>query len=269
MHPTDGDLVEVEPGAVMGGRRVQVYTAIGRLEGVCPHCRAELPAWPTRSGPCADCGAEILVRSRPLDRERVLVTEAEAEALEMQWELHRERGGGSPLRPLLNEEELEAERVQLCVRFGREPSQFDVASSLISHRAFEHMRRMELASYRDFGLARAALLDQQGRAQEALAGYLGVCFLDLNGARNPPQHGPDGAPVRSVDAANGFSPDNAFLAPPVIARCIQIIATLDRDEDEVRGCFTAFAERHYQTLRAPRRPHEIWPQLGDVIFLAG
>jgi hypothetical protein len=253
----------------MGGRRIRGYTAIGRLEGVCPYCRAELPAWPARSGPCAVCGDEILVRTRPLDRERVLVTADEAQALEEQWELHRERGGGSPLRPLLNEDELDAERDQLRVRFGREPSAFDVAASLISHRAFEHMRRLELASYRDFGLARASLLDQQGRAEEALAAYLGVCFLDLNGARNPPQRGVDGAAVRSADAANGFAPDNAFLAPPVIARCVQIIATLDRDEDAVRAAFDAFTERHYQTLRAPRRPHEVWPQLGEAIFGAG
>jgi hypothetical protein len=208
----------------------------------------------------------VLVRSRPLDRERVLVTAEEAQTLEDQWELHRERGGGSPLRPLLNEEDLETERAQLAIRFGREPSAFDVASSLISHRAFEHMRRLELASYRDFGLARAALLDQQGRTEEALAAYLGVCFLDLNGARNPPRQGVDGAPIRSADAANGFSLDDACLAPPVIARCIQIIATLDMDEEAARSAFTAFTERHYQTLRAPRRPHEVWPQLGEAIF---
>lgn len=253
----------------MGGRRIRAYTAIGRLDGDCPHCGGELPAWPTRSCPCPHCGHEILVRSRPLDRERVLVTEAQAEALEAQWELYRERGGGSPLRPLLNEEELEAERAALCVRFGREPSQFDVASSLISHRAFEHLRRLELGSFRDFGLARASLLDQQDRREEALAAYLGVCFLDLNGARNPPQHGANGAPVRSVEAATGFAPDQAFLAPLVVARCVQIIATLDQDEDMVRTSFTAFSERQYQTLRAPRRPHEAWPPLGDAIFAAG
>jgi hypothetical protein len=206
------------------------------------------------------------VRSRPLDRERVLVTEAQAEALEEQWELHRERGGGTPLRPLLNEEELEAERQSLCVRFGREPAQFDVAASLISHRSFEHMRRLEMGAYRDFGLAKASLLDQQGKSTEALAGYLGVCFLDMNGARNPPQNGVNGQHVRSMDAANGFAPEMAFLAPQVIARCIQIIATLDLDEGAVKDAFTAFVERHYQTLRAPRRPHEIWPQLGDTIF---
>jgi len=253
----------------MGGRRISAYSAIGRLEGVCPHCRAELPAWPARSGPCARCGGEILVRSRPLDRERVLVTEAEAQALEDQWALYRERGGCSPLRPLLNEDELEAERAQLRIRLGREPSAFEVAASLISHRAFEHMRRLELGGFRDFGLARASLLDQQGRAEEALAGYLGVCFLDLNGARNPPRQGADGATVRSADAANGFAPDQAFLAPPVIARCVQIIAALDHDEDAVRACFNAFIERHYRTLRAPRRPHEVWPDLGDAIFGAG
>jgi DNA-directed RNA polymerase subunit RPC12/RpoP len=253
----------------MGGRRIKAYTAIGRSEGVCPYCRRELPAWPARSAPCPHCGSEILVRTRPLDRERVLVTEAQADELEAQWSLFRERGGGSPLRPLLNEEELEVERGKLRIRLEREPNPFDVASSLISHRAFEHMRRLELASYRDFGLARASLLDQQGRTEDALAGYLGVCFLDLNGARNPPQHTATGAPVRSVDAATGFSPDNAFLAPPVIARCIQIIATLDQDEDTVRGALTAFVERQYQTLRPPRRPAEIWPMLGEAIFGTG
>jgi hypothetical protein len=253
----------------MSGRRIRAYTAIGRLDGACPHCRRELPTWPTRSDPCPLCGNEILLRARPLDRERVLVTEADAETLEAEWELFRERGGASPLRPLLNDDELEAERASLRIRFAREPSQFDVASSLISHRAFEHMRRMEMGAFRDFGLAKASLLDQQGKIVDALAGYLGVCFLDLNGARNPPQHGLNGAPVRSVDAANGFAPDQAFLAPQVVLRCIQIIATLDQDEETVRAAFTAFVERQYQTLRAPVRPHEIWPTLGEAIFGQG
>jgi len=239
------------------------------MDGACPHCGGELPVWPTRSGPCSFCEGEILVRTRPLDRERVLVTEPEAEALEAEWELYRDRGGNSPLRPLLNEDELEAERASLRIRFAREPEQFDVASSLISHRAFEHMRRLELGSYRDFGLARASLLDQQGRLAEALAGYLGVCFLDLNGARNPPQRGPNGAPVRSAEAVNGFCLDQAFLAPPVVARCVQIIAVLDQDEEAVRASYDAFCERHYQTLRAPRRPHEAWPMLADVLFEEG
>lgn len=249
-----------------GARRIRAYTPMGRMDGACPYCRADLPAWPTRSGPCPRCGGEILVRSRPLDRERVLVTEAEAEALEVEWELYRERGGSSPLRPLLDDQELESERDAMRIRFGREPNQFEVASSLISHRAFEHMRRLELGSFRDFGLAKASLLDQQGRMAEALAGYLGVCFLDLNGARNPPRHDHNGDHIRSSEASVGFILEHAFLAPPVIARCIQIIAVLDQDEETVRASFIAVAERQYQTLRPLRQPHEAWPLLGEAIF---
>lgn len=253
----------------MGGRRIQAYTASGRMDGACPYCQRDLPEWPTRSGPCPYCANEILVRTRPLDHERVLVTEAEAEALEMQWELTRERGGASPLRPLLDEQELEAERASLRIRFGREPAQDDVAASLISHRAFDHMRRLELGGYRDFQLAKASLLDQQGREAEALAGYLGVCFLDLNGARNPPAAGLDGAAARVTGMVTGFALEQAFLAPSVLARCIHLIASIDLDEDQVRAVFTSFCERHYQTLRAPMRPHETWPRLGEALFAAG
>lgn len=253
----------------MGGRRIQAYTALGRMDGGCPYCHRDLPAWPMRSCPCPHCGHEILVRSRPLDRERVLVTEADAEALEVQWALYRERGGASPLRPLLAEHDLEAERASLCVRMGREPKPDDVAAQLISHRAFEHMRRLEMGSYRDFNLAKAGLLDLQGRATDALAAYLGVCFLDLNGARNPPQPGPDGQLARVAGPQTGFAPDQAFLAPSVVARSVHIIAVLDLDEDAVRAAYTTFCERQYQTLRAPRRPHEVWPLLGDAIFEGG
>jgi hypothetical protein len=253
----------------MGGRRIQAYTAAGRMDGACPYCQRDLPQWPTRSGPCSHCGQEILVRTRPLDLERVLVTEADAEALEMQWELLRERGGASPLRPLLDEQELEAERASLRIRFGREPQADDVSASLISHRAFEHMRRLELGGYRDFMLAKASLLDQQGREAEALAGYLGVCFLDLNGARNPPPPGPDGVAVRVAGVVTGFSIDQASLVPPVIARTIHLIAVADLDEDAVRAVFIDFCERQYQTLRSPLRPRETWPPLGDALFGGG
>ncbi len=239
------------------------------MDGACPYCHRDLPEWPTRSGPCPYCGQEILVRTRPLDRERVLVTEADAEALEMQWELSRERGGASPLRPLLDEQDLEAERASLVIRFGREPKPDDVAASLISHRAFEHMRRLELGGYRDFNLAKASLLDQQGREADALAAYLGVCFLDLNGARNPPQPGPNGLPVRVAGVVTGFTIEQAFLAPSVIARCLHLLAVTDQDEDAARAIFTAYCERHYQTLRAPLRPYEAWPALADALFNGG
>ena len=92
----------------------------------------------------------------------------------------------------------------------------------------------------------------------------------MNGARNPPQQGVNGQHAALDGRRDGvLRPEMAFLAPPVIARSIQIIATLDLDEGAVKDAFTAFVERHYQTLRAPRRPYEVWPQLGDMLFATG
>lgn len=246
----------------MGGRRIHAYTAIGRLDGACPNCARDLPAWPTCSGPCPLCAREIYVRRRPLDREWVLAAQSELPRLELEWELYRERGGDQPLRPLLDEGALEVERGNLRMRFGREPTEADAAAALISRRAFAHMRCLELGSFRDLNLAKASLADQQGRGVDALAGYLGTCFLDLNGAHNPPRN----APGRIVAAATGFDAARAFLAHPVVKRVIQLIAVLDIDEDTLRETFIGFCERYYQPFRAPRRPADAWPSLAEVLF---
>jgi hypothetical protein len=246
----------------MGGRRIEAYTALGRLDGACPNCARDLPAWPTRSGPCPSCGREIYVRSRPIDRERVLVTQADLPRLEFEWELYRERGGDQPLRPLLDERALEAERRHLMARLGREPSETDAAFALIARNAFSHMRRLELGSFRNLGLAKASLADQLGNTKEALAGYLGACFLDLNGAHDPPRN----APGRIVAQASGFDPARAFLAHPVVSRLIQLLAVLDVDEDALRETFIGFCERYYQPFRTPRPPAETWPRLAEALF---
>jgi hypothetical protein len=246
----------------MGGRRIQAYTAIGRMDGACPYCVRDLPEWPTRSCPCPYCRREILVRSRPLDRERVLITVADEATLEDEWERYRERGGDQPLRPLLDEAALERERENLRLRYGREPGETDVAASLISHRAVTHMRSLELGDFRDLGLAKASIADQQGRWRDALAGYLGVCFLDLNGAHNPPRN----APGRVVAAQTGFDAARASLSQAVVGRLVQLLAILDEDEETVRSRFLGFCERFYRPFRTPRAPDEAWETLGDVLF---
>jgi hypothetical protein len=246
----------------MGGRRIEAYTAVGRLDGACPCCHIDLPAWPTRSGPCPHCAREIYVRSRPLDRERVLVAERDLARLEFEWELYRERGGDQPLRPLLDETEVEAERGSLRCRLGHEPSDADAAAALISRRALFHMRLLELGSFRDLSLAKASLADQLGHRADALAGYLGACFLDLNGAHDPPRN----APGRIMAQRTGFDAARAFLANPVVSRLIQLLAVLDVDEDALRETFIGFCERYYRPFRTPCPPADAWLPLADILF---
>jgi DNA-directed RNA polymerase subunit RPC12/RpoP len=58
---------------------------IGRLDSVCPHCGEHLERRPERKAACPHCGEWIFVRTRPLDRQRVLLTEPETSKVEAEW----------------------------------------------------------------------------------------------------------------------------------------------------------------------------------------
>ena len=60
-------------------------TAIGNLDAVCPYCGNQLAKKPGRKAKCPHCANFIHVRTRPLDNQKVLVTEQQMEAINEQW----------------------------------------------------------------------------------------------------------------------------------------------------------------------------------------
>lgn len=62
---------------------------IGITSPKCPYCNAELAKFPARKTKCKNCGKYIYVRTRPLDRKKVLLKENELELLEEEWEKER------------------------------------------------------------------------------------------------------------------------------------------------------------------------------------
>jgi hypothetical protein len=60
-------------------------SAIGRLDSVCPYCDELLARRPERKTTCPHCSGAIFVRRRPLDRERVLLTEPQVLRIEAEW----------------------------------------------------------------------------------------------------------------------------------------------------------------------------------------
>lgn len=76
---------------------VPKFSEIGRVDNVCPTCRSNLERRPDRKQPCPRCGNLIFVRTRPLDRKRVLLSAADVEKLEIEWKVFHEFG--SPISP--------------------------------------------------------------------------------------------------------------------------------------------------------------------------
>lgn len=60
-------------------------TAIGNIDATCPYCGKPLEKMPGRKKKCPHCGNFIHVRTRPLDNQKVLVTEKQMEAINEQW----------------------------------------------------------------------------------------------------------------------------------------------------------------------------------------
>ncbi len=60
-------------------------TAIGNIEAICPYCGNRLDRKPGRKKKCPHCDNFIHVRTRPLDNQKVLVTEKQMEAINEQW----------------------------------------------------------------------------------------------------------------------------------------------------------------------------------------
>lgn len=56
----------------------------------CPHCNALLEPIPQRKKRCPSCGQQIFVRTRPSDRQRILVTELGAKQVDDEWAKIRE-----------------------------------------------------------------------------------------------------------------------------------------------------------------------------------
>lgn len=52
----------------------------------CPYCGTVLDPPPKRKRKCPSCGQYVFVKTRPSDRQRVLVTEDEAKKIEAEWE---------------------------------------------------------------------------------------------------------------------------------------------------------------------------------------
>lgn len=67
-----------------------LFSPLGRTDDRCPYCLVAFVKRPKRKIKCLACEDYVHVRTRPLDQEKVLLTEMDAAALEEEWKIHFE-----------------------------------------------------------------------------------------------------------------------------------------------------------------------------------
>lgn len=246
----------------MPPRQLKVtLTETGRLDDVCPHCGQFLNKRPTRKTACPYCKKFIFVRTRPIDRQSVLVTEEQAKLLQNEWEsFPRAR-----ISPHLDYQEMEKCRERLSKKFGKSPSDMDGAWAYLNQETMRHAKQRDWGLYRNTRLSMAAILEKDEKPVEALKYYLEVCYLDLNGSQNT---GGIGDPeLRASLNVRDFTIEDAFLAPAIIDKILEIILGLKFDENQVCQEFMKVSERNSANLKLPVSPETAWEKLSAEFYL--
>ena len=203
-------------------------TPIGNPNPRCPYCGKSLGKMPSRKRPCPHCGKSFVVRTRPYDSKKVLVTTEQVGQIEEQWSIVN--GIHDQYLSSRTEQKIAHERAksQLTKQFGKAPSENDIQWRLLGEEATKHALDGNWGLYRNVRFRMAELTRKEGKHKTALFYYLWVCYLDLNG--------PDNAGGRQdyPDLLREFPPFNpklAITAPGIIYYVSRIIKKLEQQCD--------------------------------------
>ena len=188
------------------------FDKLGNIDSKCPNCDYVLDTKPTKKKKCPNCGNYIFVRTRPLDRQKVLVTESQISKIEEQWTAYYEQIENEQLES--DPEFMDTKKI-LAQKWGKEPSVNDVKWSLANKYLLQHSQVGNWGLYRNTRLEMAEILRKEKRLEESLRTYFDVCYLDINGPTNRGGLSDPGL----LGQYPPFDPKRSFLAPGIIA-CI-------------------------------------------------
>ncbi len=230
-----------------------VLTPIGQIEDICPNCGTRLTKRPSRKTKCTMCGKYIYVRTRPIDRRQVLLTEDEAELVQRQWDMVT--GVSDAL--IYEQKLMDKTRMSLERELGRQPTEHELKTAVCELQQVEHAKQQDWGLYRNDRFQIAEFQRAAGKVITALSILLEVCYLDLNGPNNCGGFKQDPELLKEYPP---FKPNPNGLAPGIVERIMKIIRALDVDEQRLKDQFTKQAEIVQRQLSTPLDPTKAWTQ---------
>ena len=209
---------------------------VDRRRAECPNCNRALKKIPAAKTKCPHCGEFMFVRTRPEDSARVVVTGAEADRIDTEYNM-LSLAGDPDFRNITTESEVIAERERLreilSTKMCKEPADDDVKWALLGKKRAQHASKGDWGLYRNICLLMANFLTRRMKLKDALQLYLEVCTLDLNGPTNSNAlKGPE-----LLDEFPPFDLRQAFTAPMVIGQVDFVASKLGMSKQQLRELF--------------------------------
>lgn len=232
-------------------------TEIGNIDPLCPYCSVAIIKKPSRKSKCPHCGQYIYVRTRPIDRQRVLVTLEQASEIEAQWTNFPR----SYIRDNVDPKEIEIAKNEYFKKKGVVLSDTDAKWYFLNRKLLEHSKNADWGLYRNTRLSMGSVLEHDHRnIEKALHTYLEVCYIDINGPRNlsglsDPQLLKEFPP---------FSSEESLLAPAVVMKISELSGMLHLKHNDIKTIFMEAAGTVFRNLKLPVTPVQAWEQFEKV-----
>lgn len=229
---------------------------IGELNK-CPYCKKVLEKIPTRKSKCPFCSNYIYSRTRPLDRQKVLVTEDQRDEIENQWSQYYETKEKAEL--MENPEFVSAKR-DLTKQFGKEPEINDVKWRIFNQKIIEYASKKQWGLYRNNKVEMASLLQKENKFEQELNILFEVCYLDINGCKNLSggfsKEKMDECGIKEFDSGSAYS-----IAPGVISPIEDLIIELNLSEKQTKEMFCSTNKRMKPSKNMPISEEKAWEKL--------
>lgn len=226
----------------------------------CPYCKKLLDKIPTRKSKCPFCNEQILCRTRPSDRAKILIRENQVKNLERLWEKYYEEKEEARL---MEDPEYVKIKENLQKAWGFKPAMRDIKWGLLNKRSIEFASKRQWGLYRNTRLDMASQLKKEKSYQNALTLYLEVCYLDLNGAENIMEGLSDEELLR-FDVKD-FDVNSAFLAPGVLSELLDVVNELKLPTNELEKIFLSDSVYKGPLKSMPLSAERAWGQLLEEI----
>jgi len=238
----------------VAGENPDVMKPLGNVEPICPYCNKPLKKKPKQRSKCPLCGNYFRVRTRPQDRQQVLVTEEQAEEIAKQY---YEGYGRDP------ENWLQEKRKAWDQQWGdlnKQSGEYAkngfwglyrncryAMGDVLQAEAYFILTNLKCSKEEELGIKALS------RMKQAIRVYLEVALFDLNGANNNNEFKLREDRIQFWD-----------IAPAVMDWIVELSTNLGIQRDDLREMFYEVADL-YKNFPFSLTTGMAWRRLGEAL----
>jgi len=226
----------------------------------CPYCHNLLDKMPLSKKKCPQCKKEIIVRTDPVEKKKILLREDQLDEFEKKLQQIRCH---KTIQRILNNLNIDATQFDqtkenLKMKIGGEPTEKDVALEIVDNIGYHYFKNLDMGLFRNTILYKGDIFKASVDFRNALITYLELCYIDLNGPNNCGSSKGYPELLKEYPPFNPKNSVNASLAPGILQYIQQINKELNFTKDQIKEIFYEHNLKVKKSRKLPLSIQDAW-----------